>query len=40
MKMQKGENKLLYQIGNKSVIELCVEKFLNLDFVDETESER
>ncbi len=31
----KGENKLLFQIGKKSVIELCVEKFLNLDFVDE-----
>ena len=31
----KGENKLLYKIGEKSVIETCVDKFLNLDFVDE-----
>lgn len=31
----KGENKLLCKIGEKSVIELCVDKFISLDFVDE-----
>lgn len=31
----KGENKLLYKIGEKTVIETCVNKFINLDFVDE-----
>ncbi len=31
----KGENKLLYKIGDKTVIETCLEKFINLDFVGE-----
>ncbi len=31
----KGENKLLFKIGDKSVIQLCVDKFIRLDFVDE-----
>lgn len=30
-----GENKLLYKIGEKTVIETCLEKFINLNFVDE-----
>jgi 2-C-methyl-D-erythritol 4-phosphate cytidylyltransferase len=30
-----GENKLLYNIGEKTVIECCVNKFINLDFIDE-----
>ena len=31
----RGENKLLYKIGEKTVIECCIEKFINLDFIDE-----
>jgi 2-C-methyl-D-erythritol 4-phosphate cytidylyltransferase len=31
----KGENKLLYKIGEKTVIECCIDKFINLDFIDE-----
>ncbi len=31
----KGENKLLCKIEGKTVIEICVQKFLNIDIIDE-----